>query len=82
MLYCICMFNASYDESGRATWYEDPICDKTQYDEVRAKGIHPWVGANAVTEEQILRGYKNGGELITTNHPATVMEILARHGLR
>ena len=82
VLYCICMFNASYDENGRSTWHEDPICSKAQYDEVRAKGIHPWVGANAVTEEQIHRGYENGGELITTNHPAAVMEILARHGLR
>ena len=82
VLYCICMFNVSYDENGRAISHADPICDKAQYDEVLAKGIHPWVGAGAVTEEQILRGYANGGELITTNHPADVMEILARHGLR
>lgn len=82
VLYCICMFNVSYDENGRAISHADPICDKARYDEVLAKGIHPWVGAGAVTEEQILRGYANGGELITTNHPADVMEILARHGLR
>lgn len=82
VLYCICMFNVTYDESGKAIWHSDPICAKEQYDEVREKGIHPWVGAGAVTEEQILRGYKNGGELITTNHPAEVMRILAKHGLR
>lgn len=82
VLYCICMFNVTYNESGKAIWHSDPICAKEQYDEVREKGIHPWVGAGAVTEEQILRGYKNGGELITTNHPAEVMRILAKHGLR
>ena len=82
VLYCICMFNVTYDENGKANWHSEPICDKSQYDEVRAKGLHPWVGAGAVTEDQILRGYQNGGELITTNHPATVMEILKKHGIR
>lgn len=82
VLNCICMFNVSYDENGRAISHADPICSKAQYDEVIAKGVHPWVGAGAVTEEQILRGYANGGELITTNHPADVMGILARNGLR
>lgn len=82
VLYCICMFNASCDENGKITWHSEPICAKEQYDEVIAKGIHPWVGAGAVTEEQIIHGYENGGELITTNHPAEVMKILAKHGLR
>ena len=79
----IIVFSLSYLMPG------DPVLNQMpdnytqeQYDEVREKGIHPWVGAGAVTEEQILRGYKNGGELITTNHPAEVMRILAKHGLR
>jgi glycerophosphoryl diester phosphodiesterase len=82
VLYCICMFNVSYSDSGKIVWSAEPICEKSQYDEVIALGIHPWVGAGAVTEEQILHGYENGGELITTNHPAEVMKILAKHGLR
>ena len=44
---------------------DNPISPKETYDAVIAEGIHPWVGAGAVTEEQILRGAEYGGELLT-----------------
>ena len=40
VLYCICMFNVTYDESGKAIWHSDPICTKEQYDEVIARTYH------------------------------------------
>ena len=52
------------------------------YDAVIAEGIHPWVGAGAVTEEQILRGAEYGGELFTSNHPTYVSEVLRKNGYR
>ena len=72
ILYCACLFYTK----------EDPISPKETYDEVISEGIHPWVGAGAVTEEQILRGVENGGELFTSNHPTFVSEVLKKHGYR
>ena len=72
ILYCACLFYTS----------DDPISPKETYDAVIAEGIHPWVGAGAVTEEQILRGAEYGGELFTSNHPTYVSEVLRKNGYR
>lgn len=72
ILYCACLFYTA----------DNPISPKETYDAVIAEGIHPWVGAGAVTEEQILRGAEYGGELFTSNHPTYVSEVLRKNGYR
>ena len=81
VLYCACLFYVTY-ENGNREWHNDPICPPDWYDKVRADGIHPWIGAGAVKEEDIIRGAKLGGELFTSNHPAEMMAILEKHGYR
>lgn len=76
-LYCACLFNVQ-----NGIWQKDPISPREDFEKVKEDGIRPWIGAGAVTEEQILRGIEYGGELFTTNHPAEMMSILKKHGYR
>ena len=82
VLYCACLFNVTYDNEGKPEWHKEAICPADWYDKVRADGIHPWIGAGAVSEADILAGVKVGGELFTTNHPVDMMNILRKHRLR
>jgi glycerophosphoryl diester phosphodiesterase len=81
MLYCACLFYQEYTD-GKWQHYSDPICPRDWFSKVHADGIHPWIGAGAVTEEQFIRGTEYGGELFTSNHPERAMEILKRLGYR
>lgn len=76
-LYCACLFNVQ-----NGVWQKDPISPREDFERVIADGIHPWIGAGAVTEEHILRGIEYGGELFTTNHPNQMIEILKKHNFR
>ena len=60
-LYCACIF-------------EDENPDL--YQQLRDKGIRPWVGAGVKEYDQIARCLAYGAELVTTNDPAkTIAQI-------
>ncbi len=71
-LYCACL----WPEKGTV------VAAKEQFDEVKALGIRPWVGAGVRREEDVLLAVERGAELFTSNYPAELMEILERNGLR
>lgn len=62
--YCACVFDQ----------------DKARFDEMRARGVQPWVGASVKDAETVDWAIEVGAELITCNNPDVVLELLRQRG--
>ena len=71
--YCVCMFRSGDEEVNMAT--------KEEFDMMREKyGIRPWAGACVKDEKTVDMAIERGAELITTNYPDVVLDLLRKKG--
>lgn len=55
---------------------------KEYYDHLLEKGIEPWVGSSVTSQEALELCCRYGAKLVTTNHPADIIEKLKKLGKR
>lgn len=71
--YCVCMFRSGNEEIS--------IASKEEFEMMREKyGIRPWAGACVKDEKTVDMAIERGAELITTNYPDVVLDILRKKG--
>ena len=67
------MFRSGSEEVNMAT--------KEEFDMMREKyGIRPWAGACVMDEKTVDMAIERGAELITTNYPDVVLDLLRKKG--
>ena len=69
--YCVCMFGQG----------DEPIAPAEEFEKMRARGLRTWAGAFVKDEQTVDQAIACKSELITTNHPDVVLEILRKKGL-
>jgi len=74
-----CIFNEK-EENGKMVSMPGRPLDPALYENLRARGIDPWIGADFVEEKDILAAAELGACLITSNDPATALAILKKGG--
>ena len=79
-LYCACLLKT--DNPDGTAKFEGAVNPKKDFDALKAKGIHPWVGASIRTIEDMKFAVSLGAELITSNEPAYMISELEKAGLR
>ena len=80
-LFCACLFPEEETPNGRRP-LASHVCPKEWFDELKAQGIEPWVGANVKTEEDVRKSLSYGARAICCDDPASMAEILRRLGAR
>lgn len=71
--YCVCMFKSGEEQVNMAS--------KEEFDYMRDKYcIRPWAGACVMDEKTVDMAIERGAELITTNYPDVVLDILRKKG--
>ena len=66
--YCCCMFGRGY------------MSDQRYFDQMRAYGVEPWVGASVRDADGVETAIERGATLITCNNPDEILALLRERG--
>ena len=76
-----CLFHvARVDGKNRAL--EGEVCPESWFDDLRGRGIEPWVGAGVKTIGDLETAFVRGARLITTDDPVQTLKDLKTLGHR
>lgn len=68
------------EKDGKHVSLEDPVCPQSWFDEVRRRGVEPWVGAGVRTKEALAASFDRGARLVTADDPGAVLGFLRQLG--